>query len=307
MPFEMIDQDLRIFRAKTKFNSKKAFKFNVTTLPTETNGSSYVSLFSKYREVTSQFLTTPKGIVSRYGKSLITVINDPFKRQIRTAVAPDPSLFPDPAYHYCFTQPISPWLKQHGLFFLHAACVADENKNGILMIGHSRAGKSSLSLACVRNGFQFLSDEQPFVSIKSGQLRVYSFPRRIRLDRSVAALFGELKPILKSSAEKRIVFPIEQIWPGCITASCKPKFLIFPKFHLKGLLKISELGPSDAIARILQDDHFIWYLNGPWKKVSEEHLVLISRLVQETKAFQLDYGTKDIFNIPRVFRRLLND
>ncbi len=306
MPFEMIAQDLRTFRSKTKSNSDPIFKFEFTALPFGTNGaSSYPGLFSSYRDVNSEFLTTPKGVVSRYGRSLITVINDPAKRRIKTAIAPDPSLFPDPAYHYSFTQPLSPWLKQHGLFFLHSACVADEKKNGVLIVGHSRAGKSSLSLACVRNGFKFLSDEQPFMSRRSGRIHVYSFPRRIRLDRSVAALFHELKPILKSSAAERIIFPIERIWPQCMTTSCKPKILIFPKFHFKGRLKISELGSSQAMARILQDDHFIWYLNGPWKKVSEAHLALVSQLVGETKAYQLDYGTQDIFKIPGLFKRLL--
>ncbi len=305
VPFEMIDQDLQTFRIQNGYRSKNAVKFKISILPEKPNGTAYPADFSEYQYLSSQFWKTPNGIVSRYGRSLITVINNPKKREIKAALVLEPSLFPDPAYHYCFTQPLSPWFKQKGLFFLHAGCISDEKRNGILLVGHSRAGKSTLSLAAVRAGFKFLSDEQPILSAAGGRLIVYSFPRQIRLDRPVAGLFSELKPILKSTADERIVFRIEQIWPRSITVSCKPKVLIFPKFHRRGSLKISPLPPSEALSRILQDDHFIWYLNGPWKKVSEEHLSLVSKLVQKTKAFELDYGKKDIFNTPTLFRRFL--
>lgn len=304
MPFDMIDQELRTFRTKTKINSRRTVQYSITTLPIQPENILYPAPFDKFCEVSSQLRMPSKSVITRYGRSLITIINDVSKHRIQAAIVPDPSLFPDPAHYHCLTQPIGFWLKQSGLFFLHSACITDGQK-GILIAGQSGAGKSSLAVAAVRAGFKYLGDEHPFLTIRNGQLRAYAFPRRVRLNRSVAAIFPELKSVMESSTADRLVFPIEQIWPNCLVTSCTPRLLIFPKFQSKGPMRISRLEPSEALRRLLQDDQFIWYLNGFGKKVSEQYLALVSRLVEETVAFQLNYRTKDILKIPTTFRRLL--
>jgi hypothetical protein len=121
------------------------------------------------------------------------------------------------------------WFKEKGLFFLHASCVSINNK-GVLIIGPSRSGKSTLALSAVKNNFRFLSDEQPLLSLKDSSVLAHAFPRRVRLDRSVATFFPELSHLVKSFLSDRLVFPIEKIWPGSIDLSpCVQRLLIFPK------------------------------------------------------------------------------
>ena len=301
--FRTVVDELKIFQTKKK-PARRGLQLNCSTLPSLPADGPYPARFMQYREISLPFMT-PDSLVSHYVQSLITVITHVRKRRIQVAAAPEPSLFPDPAYHLCLTQPLGPWLKERGLFFLHAGCVAEKGR-GILIVGHSQAGKSTLTLSAIRSGFKSLSDEQPLLSLKNGRLRVHAFPRRIRLDRSVAEIFPELRPVLDSSASERLVFNPQEIWEDCLASSCTPKLLIFPRFKTRGRLRLSKIHPSDALARLLQDDHFVWYRNGSWNRLSHQHLALFEQLVRRTNIFELEYGTKDILRIPSLFREALH-
>ncbi len=301
--FRMVADELKAFQTKKK-PARSDVQLFLSTLPLKPGDTSFSDRLPNYREISK--LKTPDTLVKHYGKNLIVVNTHFRKRRIRVAIAPEPFLFPDPAYHFCLTQPLSPWFKEKDFFFLHAGCVAEENQ-GILIVGPSHAGKSTLTLSAVKAGFKFLSDEQPLLTFKKGSFKAFLFPRRIRLDRSVAAIFSELKPIVQSSTVKQLVFDVEKIWPGCLVSSCKPKILIFPKYQTQGRTLLTRLHSSDALAKLLDDVHFIWYKDGPWNRFSYQHLALFERLVNETKAFELRYRTRDILQIPLIFRKLLHE
>ncbi len=300
--FRMIAEELRAFQTKKK-PARNGIQLICSTLPPRAGEGPYPARFMEYREVLP--FTSPDALVNHYVRSLVTVTTLLKNRRIQIAANPEPSLFPDPAYHLCLTQPLNPWLKERGLFFLHAGCVAEKGQ-GILIIGHSQAGKSTLSLSSVRSGFKFLSDEQPLLSFKNGRLRVHAFPRRVRLDRSVAKIFPELRPVLDSSASERLVFRAQDIWKDCLVSSCTPKLLIFPRFKTRGRLRLRPIHPSLAFAKLFDDDHFVWYKNGRWNHLSHRHLALFELLTKKTTAFRLEYGTNDILQIPSVFRQLLH-
>ena len=300
-----LKNDLQFFQAKGGDSQPGQVKIILTALPLSMNGYPYPALFSPYREMAPQPSLSVDSHISLYGRrSDITVITHFRKRTIQAAVVMDPTLLPDPVYYYCFTQPISFWLKKRGHFFLHAGCVAD-GPEGILILGSSRAGKSVLTTSAVRSGFQFLSDEQPLLMHRNGRLEVRAFPRRIRLDRSVATIFPELKSIIKSTPSERIVFSAEQLWPGHLAPSCTPRVLVFPRFHPRASLKLSPLDGAAALGRLLQDDYFVWYRDPPLNAVSNRHLSLLKELAKHTRAFSLGYGIKDILRIPSLLRKLL--
>lgn len=302
--FETFREDLRHFERRRRPFPKKPIRLALTALPDSLDGNHFPKRFFPYREMGSQRIIASGETVTCYARSALAVISSLRKRSIQAAVRPEMALLADPAYHYCFTQPANVWFKRRGLFFLHAGCVSKDSQ-GILITGHSRAGKSVLSLSAVRGGFKFLSDEQPLLSFRNGKVRAHSFPRRIRLHRADAGLFPELGPLLRSSPMERLIFPIQEVWRGCIASSCKPRVLIFPEFHKRGSLRVSRLHPSEALARLLQDDHFIWYKM--WTRLSNQHLSLFAQLVKQAAAFRMEYGSGDLGRIPALFGRLLKD
>jgi hypothetical protein len=75
---------------------------------------------------------------------------------------------------------------------VHAACVAF-NGRGLLLCGDSGAGKSSLSFACARRGWTFVSDDASFL-VRGGERRVVvGNPYHLHFRESATELFADLK------------------------------------------------------------------------------------------------------------------
>ncbi len=75
---------------------------------------------------------------------------------------------------------------------IHAACVAFQGR-GLLLCGDSGAGKSSLSFACARRGWTFVSDDANFL-VRGGKQRVVvGNPYHLHFRESATELFPDLK------------------------------------------------------------------------------------------------------------------
>ena len=74
---------------------------------------------------------------------------------------------------------------------IHAACVAI-NGRGVLLCGDSGAGKSSLSYACARAGWQFVSDDCSYLLHNEPGRNVLGDCHRLRFRPSAAELFSEI-------------------------------------------------------------------------------------------------------------------
>ena len=75
---------------------------------------------------------------------------------------------------------------------IHAACVAFQGR-GLLLCGDSGAGKSSLSFACARRGWTFVSDDASFL-VRGGKQRVVvGNPYHLHFRESATELFADLR------------------------------------------------------------------------------------------------------------------
>ena len=79
-----------------------------------------------------------------------------------------------------------------GIVELHASCVATEEQ-GLIFIGPSRSGKSTIAMALVNAGFRLLSDDRVFCSLHDGKPLAYGLPRPLKLRRDAGAWFEEWK------------------------------------------------------------------------------------------------------------------
>lgn len=92
---------------------------------------------------------------------------------------------------------IYPLLEMRHLITLHAACV-NYGQRGILLAGNSGAGKSSLSYACARRGWTFVSDDASAYRRVAHSPMVIGHPHKFRFREPVGELFPEFRG-LKSS------------------------------------------------------------------------------------------------------------
>ena len=87
---------------------------------------------------------------------------------------------------------IYPLLEIRHLVTLHAACVMHQGK-GILLAGNAGAGKSSLSYACARRGWVFVSDDASAIHRRSPIPKVIGHPQKFRFREPVGQLFPEFQ------------------------------------------------------------------------------------------------------------------
>lgn len=89
---------------------------------------------------------------------------------------------------------IYPLLEVRHLITLHAACVMYKGK-GLLLAGNSGAGKSSLSYACARRGWTFVSDDASAFLRNSTDPQVIGHPQKFRFREPVGGLFPEFRDL----------------------------------------------------------------------------------------------------------------
>jgi hypothetical protein len=112
---------------------------------------------------------------------------------------------------------------------VHAGCVM-RNGRGILLCGESGAGKSSLSYACARAGWTFVSDDLSFFLNNQEERLVTGNCHQIRFRPSAEALFPELKGLAstpRASGKPSIELPTA-VLPGMSGAStAQVDYLVF--------------------------------------------------------------------------------
>jgi hypothetical protein len=102
---------------------------------------------------------------------------------------------------------------------VHSACVS-MNGRGVLLCGHSRAGKSTLSFACAQRGWTFIADDAVYTVRGDAGRRVIGNPLLLRLRPDAPTIFPRLENravILRQNGEFGFEIPTAEL-PDITTA-----------------------------------------------------------------------------------------
>ncbi|MCU1236135.1 MAG: Hpr(Ser) kinase/phosphatase [Candidatus Solibacter sp.] len=177
-------------------------------------------------------------------------------------------------------------LTQRYVVSLHAGCVA-RNGEGILICGKSASGKSTLSFACARAGFTFLSDDCTWLPLDSEASEAIGKPHMARFRPDAVRHFPELAGHLASLRPngKRSIEVPTSLFPGVHTASrCPIGSLIFLDRESEGRPRLDRMHPEEAIPLLLAD------LPSYGPEVNDAHEKAIHRLAA-LPAWRLRYRT----------------
>ena len=183
-------------------------------------------------------------------------------------------------------------LRRCGLFPLHAAgLIAPDGEKGLLIIGESSSGKSTLTLQLAAGGWRYLSDDSIVLSEEAEGVAAHGFRRRFAVTaRSLAAcqmprLSGALEERMPFDEDKQYLDPATA-FPGQLAVSCQPNVLLFPIITKQAHSAVEFLPRSAAMV------HLATFC--PWAcydaSTSREHLRVIARLTGQTKAYLLRAG-----------------
>jgi hypothetical protein len=207
------------------------------------------------------------------------------------------------ATHPLATISLMELLKHRDRYSLHAACVAESDGRGILVAGPSGAGKSTLTIALVRAGLGFLSDDIVFLrhDPAADAVQVLAFPDAVGVTPHTAERFGDLRALLAeqppSGFPKRLV-RMEELFETRALSSCEPRVLVFPEVVRDRPSRLDPLDPKEALLRLVPDV----LLTQP--AGTQSHLRALAALLARVRCYRLQSGA-DLEGTAQLVRELL--
>ncbi len=193
-------------------------------------------------------------------------------------------------------------LRKQGWFGLHGAGLVYQGK-GVLLVGRSGVGKSTLAYSLVRCGWHFLTDDALMVYQGSDGIEAVSFRKDFGLDAKCVRYFPELAACSDrqpTDPNKRRI-PMDRLYAGRFCARCRPALLVFPERTRAAQSRLRSLRRSEAFVRLLQAGLMFGGANDPAER---RLLEIMRRLVQQAPAYLLQLG-RDVFYRPEQLEQLL--
>jgi hypothetical protein len=185
---------------------------------------------------------------------------------------------------------IYPLLEVRHLITLHAACVVHQGK-GILLAGNSGAGKSSLSYACARRGWTFVSDDASAFQRNERDPKVIGHPQKFRFREPVGNLFPEfrgLRSTLRSYGKPTIEIRTESLEDIVISEESAVHAIVFLNraAYKSGPPILLPVSAEEAWDRL---SFSVWAVQMP---AFEERLAALDRLLA-VPTYELHYSALD--------------
>jgi len=145
------------------------------------------------------------------------------------------------------------------LYTVHAGSVSKGDR-GVLLCGCANSGKTTLSYALARKGFNYLSDEYGLFAPET--LEVYPFPRGISFKPEVVSLLPELGPVLEGKdvvwrQDKRHLVTLENLGFRVSKKPAKASYFFFVSHEANAVPSLKRMAPADAADRLLKT-HNLW-------------------------------------------------
>ena len=242
------------------------------------------------------------------GRKFVQTEVDPEKRTIIINIESIKGLPLEIIMNFIFSGPLLFALMYWGLYFIHAACAALDAERGVLIVGDSGVGKTTLVLSLLKQGYYYLGEESPLLSKSTGSLELYSYPTDIRLNEESFALFPELKSLCKEMicpCIKHHISP-DKVYKGLHLDTCRPRLLIFPQYQEESLGEFEEISRMDAMID-LSDRELIFFEDKEADRYTKEFSAILAELVNQTRSFRLRYSNKSLENVSRQITGILRE
>jgi hypothetical protein len=194
-------------------------------------------------------------------------------------------------------------LWRYGFYELHAAGLAKEGK-GLLLVGPSGSGKSSLALSLVRQGWHYLSDDMLILRHTSSGVEALPLRRYFKVERSLVSKYPELTRLLNKPLEflnEEAYIYIDGVYPHQSVQRCIPRTIIFPRITKRGKSRIAPIKQSEAFINMFGSNCYGMYFD---KQIVRQRLEIIKELIYQAECYQMSVGL-DLYKDPNKILELL--
>lgn len=143
---------------------------------------------------------------------------------------------------------------QHDRVPLHAGAVVLEGL-AILLAGRSTAGKSTLCYACLREGFQLLTDDAVYIS-REPRLRIWGQPDRVHLLPDAVQFFPELasvRPEIQPTGKLKLAIETTQFGTARAVHHAERAIVCVVERHAGADTRLEPIGRGEAVAALSAD------------------------------------------------------
>ena len=195
-------------------------------------------------------------------------------------------------------------LRPLGLYGLHAAGIVTHADRGILLVGGSGSGKSTVTIGLVQQGWGYLSDDALLLRQQPEGVEALAFRQPFSIDADVATAYtglplGEAGEQLSGKRKCRV--DIQAVYAGQYRSRCRPDVLLFPRIVAAAQSTVCPLDPLKALGYLLAH-------SGPHlfnRHTMAPHLETLKDLVQQTALYELHAG-RDLYADPSLLVHLLD-
>ena len=180
-------------------------------------------------------------------------------------------------------------LRHRDLYGIHAAALAWQGA-GCLFVADGRAGKSTMSLNLLQQGWEYVSDDFVFLRPSDGRVEAVALRRNLCIGRAAICDFPELRghwrarPFAGSSKQW---LQMSELYPRQVREACVPRVLIFPELVREPRSRLSPLTDKAEILGRLMHQSRLLVLE---PRMSGRHLDILKRLILQSSCYRLRAG-----------------
>lgn len=166
-------------------------------------------------------------------------------------------------------------LRRFGLFEVHSGAVVEpETGAGVLIVGPSESGKSTLTFQLASAGWAHLSDDEVLLSLNKNEVEARGFRSFFAMREVACAGFRHIFEPASVLASERV-------------PEVAPRWLLFTAISGEKQTRLIELTQAETMTRLIRACPWATYDTA----VAGANLALLSRLARQVKAYDLAAGT----------------
>lgn len=168
---------------------------------------------------------------------------------------------------------------------LHSGSLSRDG-GGLLLPASQDVGKSTLTVALMASGFDYLSDEVGAIDPVTG--RIYPFPKRVQLEPETLEFFPGLAERLDDRRGLTERLTARFVRPEDLGVRfgqpVPPRWIVFPEADRTGTPRLESVSRSAAVERMAENCSNLY-------RYGERGVILLSRVARAAEAFRLSGGT----------------
>lgn len=248
---------------------------------------------------TSEYLEAPY-LFTAHGDAVLTGLDQSQQRTV--AVVRSAQEWPPDHYHQSIFITLYQHLRQHRFHLIHAAAVGIDGKV-VLLTGASGSGKTTTMLSCIRQGFEFYSDDATLLRrTADGVTEAVSLLGTINATPQTLAWFPELEPAAAPVANrtgKRLAM-INAVYPGQAARRGLVAAIMVPEITGRPGTSLTPIGRGEVLSAVLP-----FSLDLHDSDAASGQLDFLIDAVQSIPCYRLRLGN-DLNEVPRFLAEFLS-